>query len=480
MVIKKGVLIGVCCVALAVFAVLVGFILKDGSALSDTKQMTVYSYQREFGDLAESLDAINTALEKSLYVSSPYQAVTLASTVWKEAGEAERSLNVLPIYELHLDTITKYLNQTGEYVLALAKDVVNGREVTDEQRQTMLHLSKQAAELSRQMTELQYTVNTENKGYDDFLKFIQNDDRKSLSDDGGSGGQAVNAMAGTGDGNVGDDAEGSVGSEFVSENPLINMESALDLPELNYNGPFSEHLNKKQSVFLLDKDAISEKEAKNRAAYVLGCNLSDLEPDNDYIIGDVKCYGFQGKNMSINVTMLQGYPMYFSKNRDVKDATISDDKAIELGLAFLKKMKFANMEPTYAYSAGNILTVDYIFVYKDVKFVTDKIRLSIALDNGDIIAMDAHDYLFAHNADRKITPSISSEEALEKVNSAHEVTGVSLAYIASQSYDEPEKLCYEVECKSNERTMLIYINAVSGVEEDIKLIHEDENGQYLM
>ena len=62
MVVKKGVLIGVCCVALAVFAILVGLILKDGSALSDTKQMTVYSYQREFADLAESLDAINTAL----------------------------------------------------------------------------------------------------------------------------------------------------------------------------------------------------------------------------------------------------------------------------------------------------------------------------------------------------------------------------------------------------------------------------------
>ena len=460
MYIKKNVLTVLLCFMGAAVIVALGAIVKANIGTADIKQIAAYSYQQSFAELAEELDGISNDLQKSMYASSPYQAMNLAASVWKRTGAAKTSLEELPTDELNLQQIPKFLNQSGEYILSLAKELMNGRELDDGDRSTVKALYDQARSLSQQMTELQYRVNSENLKYDDLLEFISLDDRKTA--DGNS------------DVTVSTDGENET---FVSENPLINMENGIDFPELNYDGLYSSHLKNKRSVFLADKDPITDEEAKNRAAYILNCNLSDLTQGEDLTVGDVKCVTFDGKNKYIAVTMRQGYPYFFSKTREISDAEISDEEAIKKGKEFLSKLSFADMECVFHREDGNILTAEYVFVKNDVFCYPDKITLSIALDNGQIVGMDASEYIMAHSAKRTLVPSLTEEAAAQKVTAISPEES-RLCLISTNGVEEHEKLCYEFSGKDNagEATVYVYINALTGVEEDILIVYETEEG----
>lgn len=460
MYIKKDILTLILCFAIAVAAVAVGAVIKANYNTISIKQTATYTYQQSFAELAEELDAISNDLQKSMYVSSPSHAMTLAASVYKHAGAAAASLEELPVSTLNLQQIPTFLNRSGEYMLSLAKDFMNGKELTDDDRQTVQALYEQAKSLSNQMTQLQYRVSSENLKYDDLLDFVSLDDRPQTSDD--------SALTST---------QEASSEDFVSENPLLNMENGLKIPTLNYNGPYSEHLSSVKSVFLADKDPITDDEAKKRAAYILNCDLSELTQGEDLTVGDIKCVSFDGKNSYIVLTMRQGYPLFFTQTRDVSDARISYDEAITKGLDFLAKLKFASMECVFYSESGNILTAEYVFVKNDVYCYPDKITLSVALDNGQILGMNASDYLIYHNLTRNTVPSLTEDAAAKKVT-AITPDSSTLCIVKSNGTDANEKLCYVFKGKDvyDEATVYVYINAETGVEEDIQIVYETEEG----
>ena len=105
MYIKKSVLTVMLCFLGAAVIVAAGMIVKANNGTSSIKQIAAYSYQQSFSELAEELDGISNDLQKSMYASSPYQAMNLAASVWKRAGAAKTSLEELPTDELNLQQI---------------------------------------------------------------------------------------------------------------------------------------------------------------------------------------------------------------------------------------------------------------------------------------------------------------------------------------------------------------------------------------
>lgn len=461
MYIKKNTMTVILCFLGAAVIVAAGAIVKANKGMTDVKQIAAYSYQQSFAELAEELDGISDDLQKSIHASSPYQSMNLAASVWKHAGAAKTSLEELPTDALNLQQIPKFLNQSGEYVLSVAKNMINGGEMSEEEKKNVKILYEQAKSLSQQMTELQYRVSSENLKYNDLLDFISLDDRNSED----------SAMTSA--------AEGEK-EKFISKNPIINMESGLKFPELNYDGAYSSHLLNVRSVFLQDKEPITDEEAKNRAAYIMDCAPSSLTQGEDITLGDVKCMTFDGKNSYIAVTMRQGYPLFFSKTREIQDAELTFDEAIKKGKEFLSKIKMSNMECVFYSEEGNVLNAEYVYVKNDVYCYPDKILLSVALDNGQIIGLDASKYLVSHSAKRALVPSLTEEAAAKKVT-AITPENQRLCLLPTNGVEEREKLCYEFSGKDayGEATVYVYINAHTGVEEDIRIMYDTEEGNVI-
>ena len=104
----------------------------------------------------------------------------------------------------------------------------------------------------------------------------------------------------------------------------------------------------------------------------------------------------------------------------------------------------------------------------------DLIKVKVALDNGEIVGFESKGYLMSHRQRDIPKPAISMEEALQKVARKENIISSGLAIIPT-NYGS-ELFCYEFKGRLDDQDFLVYINAMTGEEEDILLIINSDEG----
>ena len=121
------------------------------------------------------------------------------------------------------------------------------------------------------------------------------------------------------------------------------------------------------------------------------------------------------------------------------------------------------------------MTINY--AYKDVDKIIypDLVKISVAMDNGEILGYDVRGFITNHK-ERTYPQKLFSETRAESiVSSKLKITGHRLAVIPKANTEEV--LCFEFKCKAeNGRNVLVYINAQTGTEEQILMLEELESG----
>ena len=90
------------------------------------------NYNRAFHELVDYVDDIDAYLQKSMLVSSPAQAASISSELFRETTAAKACLAQLPISEVQLEKTEKFLSQIGDYTYVLSQKAINGEEISDE------------------------------------------------------------------------------------------------------------------------------------------------------------------------------------------------------------------------------------------------------------------------------------------------------------------------------------------------------------
>ena len=133
------------------------------------------------------------------------------------------------------------------------------------------------------------------------------------------------------------------------------------------------------------------------------------------------------------------------------------------------------MKTTYHETLYNSCTINFAAMDGDVTLYTDLIKVTVALDNGEILGFDARGYIVNHHERDLEKPKISGKEAREKVSTTLEIQDSKLALIPTQGLNE--KLTYEFKCTDKEgKNILVYINAMNGKEEQILILIISEDG----
>ena len=132
------------------------------------------------------------------------------------------------------------------------------------------------------------------------------------------------------------------------------------------------------------------------------------------------------------------------------------------------------MKETYFIKQENVITVNYAYNDNGIIVYPDLIKVKIALDNGDILGMEAEGYLNSHTEREYVEPKITIEQAREKINEKLEILSESMAIIPTEWKTEIN--CYEFKGKVEDREFLVYINVETGEEEDILVILDTPGG----
>ena len=116
----------------------------------------------------------------------------------------------------------------------------------------------------------------------------------------------------------------------------------------------------------------------------------------------------------------------------------------------------------------NAGTFSFVGNQGDVLIYPDKLTIKVALDNGDIAALQANEYVFEHHKRTLPKAGISKADARKALNPQMKVSKEQMALIKND--DGNEVLCYEYTGRINDNDYRIYINADNGMEESIEVL----------
>ena len=407
-------------------------------------------YQHAFDELVTAMGEMDTALEKSLYATSPGMINAVCTEVFGKAMTAQMSLGVLPFHGEELEQTSGFISRVGDYAFSVARSAANGNAYAPEQLEALRGLSETAGVLSANLENLRAELQAGT------LRMGELD-------------AASHALLQT---------EAESVPALGDSMRLIEQEFP-ELPSLIYDGPFSEHLSRGKPRALEGLPEVDAEAARDAAARFLGVPRARVYPTGD-CGGDLPCYGFGtddlgGGTAFLAVTKQGGQILSLLSSRPVGSAAVSAEQAVENAKAFLSGAGFRSMSETYHMVQGGILTVNFAFRQGEVLCYSDLVKVSVALDTGKVCGFEAKGYLNAHGPREIPAPAVSAEQARAAVPDSLEVLAQQLALTPSEG--KYETLCHEFKCAAPDgRHYIIYVNAASGAQHRILILLEDENG----
>lgn len=431
--------------AAALVLVLSLLIWQSRRLAGQTQRTLEYRYMQNIADLTTYAQNINSDLMKAMYAKTPVMLSSLSSKLWREAGFAKNSLDALPVDYLSLQNTNKFLSQVGDYCVSLSREFARGNPITEEQRNNLIKLYEYSDTMLAEVLTVADAVNTGS------LQLAQTEQaaRDEFSQ--------TNAPAGV--------AEGF--SDFE--------EGFEAYPTLIYDGPFSDHIMEKEPLRLQGEKDVSREYAHQRAAKITGLKESELQYAGDED-GKMPSYTFSAEGTEISITRQGGLMSYLLRSRIPEGRSISVEDALARAEAFMQDLNIPTMASTYYEIAGNILTINYAYQQEGVTVYPDLIKISVAMDNGEILSFDSRGFLTNHQIRTDTAPQLTVEEAQQSVSELLTIQRSNLCIIPSDGLNE--RLCWEFRCKADDGAdILVYVNAATGEEEQILILYIDENGQ---
>ncbi|MDE7389474.1 MAG: germination protein YpeB [Lachnospiraceae bacterium] len=442
---SRRVLVRIVSYSLAAAVLLLGAGISGYKLMSRYKTTIEYKYQSALNNLSDYMSNIKSTLEKGLYANTAAQQQPLLAKLMTMTEGAKASMGQLPISGEQSETIQKYFAQIGDFssfaLTKLAKDI----PLSDEERETLSIFYEYAKELDMSISDI-----------------------SAIYGNGGIDlGESI-TLTGNLE-NIGDEVE-----ELTLDSGFREMnEGFTDYPTMIYDGPFSDHMLRQEAMLLKGQKEITKYEALAVASDFIGCSQGDLSYDGESG-GNLPTYNFSGKDIYITVTKVGGMINIFERYSDVHESKLNFAQATEKAKKFLKQELGNDFSESYYVNQGNICTINFAYTENETVYYSDLIKVGIDMSSGEVASYCATGYIMNHRKREQSSPVLTQEEAEQSVSPLLKVESTKQTVIPNGGTNEA--LCYEFTCKSGDETVLVYINAETGMEEQIYIVLQQDNG----
>ena len=402
-------------------------------------------YQRNFYDLVDNVNNAEVKLSKVLASNQDSYCKKMLSEISKNANSASYNLSNLPISLGGVDETKKFINQVSGYADSLAEKMDKGNSLTQAEIDTLSDIYDSMSTLKDNLA--QFSDKVLKEGYNIFKN-----------------------------GNL---IHGDING-FTQKIQGIKS-SDTEYPTMIYDGPFSDSEYNKQ-IKGLPKELVSVEHAKN---VVKGLYQNISDEDIKYLEetkGKFNTFNFEVNlnniNLYVQVTKNGGKILTISGYGDTKDRKISLNDAISKAKNVANKETKTTFDCVWSDIVGNDAYINLAPVQSGVILYPDLIKVKVDLSSGEIMGYSASSFYTNHTARTLSSITYEKAQADAQIPSGYNVE-MSRICLAPLDYGT-EKLCYEYKCLKNDITYYIYINAQTGVTENILRVVETADGNKLM
>ena len=400
------------------------------------------SDERALTQLGTYLDDINLNLQKAMYCRSSGMLSDVSTKLWRSSASAKESLSEITDSNTEVSNVYKFLSQVGEYTLSINEKIAKNEKLSKTETENLKKLLQYSEKLSRSVN---YLISQQENGLLDFEEVkttLQSSDNERVY----------------------------LGNELNDATQSLN-----DYPTLIYDGPFSDHISNKESLVTKNLDNVSQEKAKKIAAEFIGVEDNSIQFLNK-TENNMNTFTFYNGDYTVSVTQKGGIVSSFITSQYASEIKLTINQAIKKATKFLNEKGYPKVKESYYSTTDGVCTINFAYYDKGITYYTDLIKVSVALDDGEITAFDATGYLMNHTT-RSIPVGIKYdiEEAKKFVKSDLKIKSYKKAFIPTEW--ESEEYAYEYHCvASDKKEVLVYIDPVTGDEKDILILLYSDGG----
>lgn len=401
------------------------------------------TYQRSFHELSYNMDVLHDKIGTSLAMNSGERLSPQFVDIWRTTSQALSNVSELPLSLMPFHETKEFLSTIGEFTYQTAIRNLDDDPLSEDEISTLEQLHTQAEDIKDELREMQHTALDDNLRWMDVELALatQSDEENTIID-------GLHSV------------EDKIG-EFATDN------QTSDIMQLN---------NKEAGYQYITGDWKSEEAVKDFAQ-----NLFSIKDPENIVLAksgegaDVPIFTVSyedGKTVYMDITQKGAHPLSLLVERPVEKQKISLNDGLLKAEKYLKDFDYDNMVGYESQQFDNIGVYSFAFEQDDVRLYPDTVVIKVALDNGEIMGLNAQNYFKNHHERKLEDPVISLEEARGYVNEGVEIEEEQLVLLENNL--GKEVMAYEFLGVMDDQTFRIFINAQDGTEEKVEKLSGKE------
>ena len=397
---------------------------EDREALAARQAAERTRIENLYHRIDDDLNDVDVSLSKLSAASSPRQSVLLLGDVWRATGSAGAAMGLLPLSHADSCDMSQFVTRCGDYAHALMGRVLQGRALTEEDRKQLGDMRAACAQI-RQVA-----------------------------------GEAIQS----GDYVAADNVDAGCYEQSQSEAAIS------EYPTLIYDGPFSESAENRPPQGEIG-ERITAQQAAERARRLFS---DGTVADTVYVPGALPVYELSVQSpsrgqVSLSLTEQGGELLSFmgAPTGDKNDPP-SDEESEKLkaaALSFLQELGVEDPAAAYAQYYQGAAVLNFAPRQAGVILYSDLVKVYMDRETGEVMGLDARNYRLNHRQRALPRPKLTEEEAGAYVSGELQVEHTDLALIPLTQ--QTEVLCYEFKATKDGTFYIVYVNALTGQEEQI-------------
>ena len=400
------------------------------------------SYQRAFYDTVMQVDNMDLNLSKALATKDTGALQKYLVDLAINSELAENDIQELPLQDESKFYTAKLINQIGDYAKYLNKKLIDGEGITSEEYQTLKRLYSSNLTLKNTLKDVMDNMSEDYS----FMELAEAD-----TDD----------------------------IVLSSLGELQNL--SVEYPELIYDGPFSDGLDKITAKGISGEEISASKAVEKFNSLFSGYGIENAE-NVGMLDGVIPCYNVQGEIdgdiIFAQISKQGGHLIMFAYAGTCESVKIEQDTAVEIAEKYLSELGYESMNSVWANLAGNVYTINLAHIKDGVVVYPDLVKVRVCGETGKVIGMEASIYYQSHTERSIESAKISEKTARENVFNSIEILSVRKALVPIG--EKTEKLCYEFCGEMDGDTYYVYIDAISGKQVEMFKVVRGTEGTLLM
>jgi spore germination protein len=179
-----------------------------------------------------------------------------------------------------------------------------------------------------------------------------------------------------------------------------------------------------------------------------------------------------GTPLHFGVSIHGGHVIYMLDGRAVTAKNLTVAQLIQRARDMLRRRGYTTVEYVSSVENDGTLVIDFAPIEKGVAVEVDKVKIMLAMDNGELVGFDARNYWINRHTRQLPAAALSASDAVKRVAPKLKTEGQPrLALIADRR--DKERLTWEIHGGYDNQRYRIFIDALTGQEVDIQRVTGD-------